>query len=106
MCGLAVLLHGSFSDKCRLLFQVFNLHEDDGISRSELTTMLSAILQSTNTILYTVAEHDAAVMGGEDRSQTVKKMVDAAFKNCDISRTGKLLPLVRVCVYCVCDKNR
>lgn len=30
VCGLAVLLHGSFSSKCRLLFQVFNIHGDEG----------------------------------------------------------------------------
>ena len=30
VCGLAVLLHGSFSSKCQLLFQVFNIHGDDG----------------------------------------------------------------------------
>ena len=28
--GLAILLHGSFSSKCQLLFQVFNIHGDDG----------------------------------------------------------------------------
>ena len=30
VCGLAVLLHGSFSSKCQLLFQVFNIHGDEG----------------------------------------------------------------------------
>ena len=30
VCGLAVLLHGSFSNKCQLLFQVFNIHGDEG----------------------------------------------------------------------------
>lgn len=94
VCGLAVLLHGSFSDKCYLIFRVFNLNEDEGISREELTTMLTAILHSTHTILYTVAETDKAVLGGEDMKETVKRMVDSAFSNCDISRTGKLLPLV------------
>ncbi len=63
-------------------------------SREELTTMLTAILQSTNTILYTVAEGDTALMRGENRDQAVKRMVTAAFANCDITRTGKLLPLV------------
>ena len=31
MCGLAILLHGSFSDKCQLLFKVFNIHGDEGV---------------------------------------------------------------------------
>lgn len=56
--------------------------------------MLTAILQSTNTILYTVGDTDSAVLGNEDMQQTITTMVDAAFANCDISRTGKLLPVV------------
>ena len=77
-----------------LILQVFNIHGDEGIGRAELTTMLSAIQQSTNTILSSVSDSDDAVMYGENREQAVKRMVDAAFKNCDITRTGKLLPLV------------
>lgn len=76
------------------MLQVFNIHGDEGISREELTTMLSAIHHSTNTILSSVTDSDNAVMFGENREQAVKRMVDAAFKNCDITRTGKLLPLV------------
>lgn len=79
---------------CWSVLQVFNIHGDEGISREELTTMLSAIHHSTNTILSSVADSDNAVMYGENREQAVKRMVDAAFKNCDITRTGKLLPLV------------
>ena len=96
VCGLAVVLHGSFHERCMLLFRVFNLNEDEGISRTELTTMLSYILHSTHTILHTIGERDAAVMSGEDTHETVRRMVDAAFTNCDISNTGKLLPLVSV----------
>ena len=82
-------------DICTLFIsQVFNIHGDEGIGRAELTTMLSAIQQSTNTILSSVSDSDDAVMYGENREQAVKRMVDAAFKNCDITRTGKLLPLV------------
>jgi hypothetical protein len=81
-----------------LLFRVFNLNEDEGISRTELTTMLTHILHSTHTILHTMGEGEAALMSGEDTHETVKRMVDAAFTNCDISRTGKLLPLVSDCL--------
>ena len=133
MCGLAVLLHGSFSSKCQLLFQVFNIHGDEGelatvyviccccyycllllfvvyvgISREELATMLHAILQSTNTIVMAVSQmgggagggaSGSAVMEGENREQAIRSMVDSAFRNCDITGTGKLLPLVRsLCV--------
>ena len=94
MCGLAVVLHGSFHDRCMLLFRVFNLNEDEGIARAELSTMLTHILHSTHTILHTIGEGEASVVTGEDTHETVKRMVDAAFTNCDISRTGKLLPLV------------
>ena len=36
--------------------------------------------------------------------QAVKRMVDAAFKNCDITHTGKLFPLVALSykpLYCI-----
>lgn len=77
-----------------LLFRVFNLNEDEGIARAELSTMLTHILHSTHTILHTIGEGEASVVTGEDTHETVRRMVDAAFTNCDISRTGKLLPLV------------
>ena len=65
--------------------------------------MLTHILHSTHTILHTIGEGEAALMSGEDTHETVKRMVDAAFSNCDISRTGKLLPLVSsvMFVYCI-----
>ena len=94
MCGLAIVLHGSFHDRCALLFRVFNLAGDEGVSREELATMLTAILQSTDTILYTVCESGRAVLGGEGRVEAVRIMVDEAFKHCDITGTGKLLPVV------------
>ena len=58
--------------------------------------MLTAIQASTDIILSSVGEGEGsgAVMAGEDRGQAVKRMVDSAFINCDISRSGKLLPLV------------
>ncbi len=93
MCGLAIVLHGSFKDRCSLLFSVFNLGNDEGVSREELRTMLTAIMQSTNTILYSVGDKDSAVMGSEDIQTTVDTMIETAFNNCDISRTGKLLPM-------------
>ena len=96
MCGLAIVLHGSFHDRCALVFHVFNLAGDEGVSRAELTTMLTAILQSTDTILYTVCESGGAVLGGEERGEAVSMMVTEAFKHCDITRTGKLLPVVRM----------
>jgi len=93
VCGLAIVLHGSFRDRCSLLFSIFNLSNDEGVSREELGTMLTAIMQSTNTILYSVRDQDSAVMGSQDIAATVEATVNTAFTNCDISRTGKLLPM-------------
>ena len=63
--------------------------------------MLHAILQSTNTIVMAVSRVEggggmggSAVMEGENREQAIRAMVDSAFRNCDITGTGKLLPLV------------
>ena len=63
--------------------------------------MLHAILQSTNTIVMAVSRVEgggvrggSAVMEGENREQAIRSMVDSAFRNCDITGTGKLLPLV------------
>ena len=82
-----------------------------GISREELATMLHAILQSTNTIVMAVSRMGgggggggeggggSAVMEGENREQAIKSMVDSAFRNCDITGTGKLLPLVSQSYY-------
>ena len=67
--------------------------------------MLHAILQSTNTIVMAVSQmgggagdgaSGSAVMEGENREQAIRSMVDSAFRNCDITGTGKLLPLVSV----------
>ena len=78
------------------------LHWFVGISREELATMLHAILQSTNTIVMAVSHVEgrggggrSAVMEGENREQAIRSMVDSAFRNCDITGTGKLLPLVQ-----------
>ena len=65
--------------------------------------MLHAILQSTSTIVMAVSRMGgggrgggggSAVMEGENREQAIRAMVDSAFRNCDITGTGKLLPLV------------
>ena len=49
--GAAMLLHGSFHDKCQLLFCMFNISGGDGIDRNELSTMLNIILSSTQLVL-------------------------------------------------------
>ena len=75
MCGLAVVLHGTFTDKCRLLFELFNIAGDEGISREELATMLAAIVNSTSTILLTVAEGGKWEGQMTDTDQAVRRYV-------------------------------
>ncbi len=73
-CGLAVLTHGSFSDKCRLLFSVFNLAGDEGVSREELYSLIFSVVSSTNTILLTLTE------GGRGRSGSPVADLEEAVK--------------------------
>lgn len=97
LCGFAILTNGSFSDKCRLLFHLFNLAGDEGISKEELQSMLSAVVNSTSTILLTVTEGGGPMGRGgcpiANPEPAIKNVVDTAFKHCDISQSGKLLPL-------------
>ena len=75
MCGLAILTHGTFSDKCRLLFGIFNLAGDEGVSREELYSMLFAVVSSTNTFLLTLTEEGKAQSDSpvSDPESAVKK---------------------------------
>ena len=94
------MLHGSFEDKCKLLFDVFNIAGDEGVSYEELTSMLSAIAANTDLILTTFHHpSSSALLESETSQQSVKRIADAAFEKCDITGTGKLLPLVSVHVY-------
>ena len=83
---------------------------DEGVSREELHSLLSAVVHSTSTILFTIAEggyHKTDINQPiSDLNKAITRyilyymiinllysIVDAAFVNCDISRSGKLLPL-------------
>lgn len=89
------MLHGSFEDKCKLLFDVFNIAGDEGVSYEELTCMLSAIAVNTDLILTTFHHaSSSALLEPETSQQAVKRIADAAFEKCDITGSGKLLPLV------------
>ena len=50
LSGMALCLHGRVKDKCRLLFKIFNLDDDEGITREELATVLSSALLSGNAV--------------------------------------------------------
>ena len=99
VCGVTLMLHGSFEDKCKLLFDVFNIAGDEGVSYEELTCMLSAIAVNTDLILTTFHHpSSSALLEPETSQQAVKRIADAAFEKCDITGSGKLLPLVSVCL--------
>jgi len=95
VCGVTLMLHGSFEEKCGLLFDVFNIAGDEGVSYEELTSILSAIATNTDLILATFHHpSSSALLESETTQQAVKRIADTAFQKCDITGTGKLLPLV------------
>ena len=79
-------------DKCRLLFKIFNLDDDEGIMREELATVLSSALLSANAVLQSTLtqEEDKSEDTCEKVEDTVKGIVDDTFETCDTSRNGKL----------------
>lgn len=92
--GIALCLHGTVKDKCRLLFHIFNLAEDGGVSRDELTAVLLSSLESAQTILDNM--EDTTVEQPEEGEETdklietVTRIVNDAFETCNVSKTGKL----------------
>ncbi|CAH3149003.1 unnamed protein product [Porites evermanni] len=68
--GIALCLHGTVKDKCRLLFHIFNLAEDNGVSRDELTAVLLSSLESAQTILDNM--EDTTVEQPEEGEETDK----------------------------------
>ncbi|XP_027054432.1 uncharacterized protein LOC113681535 [Pocillopora damicornis] len=90
--GIALCLHGKVKDKCRLLFHIFNLSDDDGVSRDELTAVLLSSLESAQTILDNVEETEQPTEGNNTDKliETVSRIVSDAFDTCNVSKTGKL----------------
>lgn len=90
--GIALCLHGTVKDKCRLLFQIFNLSDDGGVSRDELTAVLLSSLESAQTILNNVegGEQPEEGSGTDKLIETVTRIVSDAFETCNVSKTGKL----------------
>jgi Ca2+-binding EF-hand superfamily protein len=93
VCGLAICLRGTIINKAALLFKAFNLSEDEGVSRQELATMLNSSFRSAKAIVSCTNENQSAVLVGRNEAEIVEKVVDDAFENCDITKTGKLLPI-------------
>ncbi|XP_057314478.1 trafficking protein particle complex subunit 12-like [Hydractinia symbiolongicarpus] len=98
--GMALCLHGSVKEKCKLLFKIFNLDGDDGISKEELSAVLTSCLQSAQAVLLSTLKSEG-ISGCEETvanqtgtammvSVVVDKIVKDAFEKCDLSGTGKL----------------
>eukprot|EP00124_Ichthyophonus_hoferi_P005032 Ihof_evm1s647 gene=Ihof_evmTU1s647 len=49
--GLTVILAGTAAEKCRFIYTMFNLDNDDGVSREELKIMLISMLSSAMDIV-------------------------------------------------------
>ena len=64
----------------------------EGITREELTTVLSKALLSATAVLQSTLtqEVDKSEDTFEKVEDTVKRIVDNAFETCDTSRNGKL----------------
>ena len=92
LSGMALCLQGRVKDKCRLLFKIFNLDDDEGIMREGLATVLSSALLSANAVLQSILtqEEDKSEHTFEKVKDTIKMIVDNAFETCDTSRNGKL----------------
>ncbi|XP_065670386.1 trafficking protein particle complex subunit 12 isoform X2 [Hydra vulgaris] len=98
--GAALCLHGSLKDKCRLLFKIFNLNGDDGVSPEEFSMVLTSCLQSAHAMLLATLKHEGILefeeqLANQDGeafvvSAVVEKIVKEAFDKCDTSRNGKL----------------
>jgi len=98
--GMALCLHGSIKDKCSLLFKVFNLDGDNGVSPDELSTILTSCLQSAHSLLRQTLKSERLSFSEEELndqtgeammvSVVVDKLVKDAFNKCDVSGNGKL----------------
>ncbi|XP_031555083.1 trafficking protein particle complex subunit 12-like [Actinia tenebrosa] len=90
--GIALCLHGSVRDKCRLLFKIFDLDQDDGVSKDELTAVLLSSVESAEKILNNIEGQDTNSESDETDKliDTVTKIVQKAFETCDTAKSGKL----------------
>eukprot|EP01137_Pigoraptor_chileana_P023150 Opistho-2@88994 len=107
VCGLSLCFRGSEDDKCRVIFDMFNLAENGDLTRDEMVTMLN------NSFLAAAMQHEqkehhssdegesdstsvnpdivpAGIVTPDEVVSTAKIVADDAFKTCDSEHTGKL----------------
>ena len=85
LSGMALCLHGGVKDKCRLLFKIFNLDHDEGITREEFAAFFSSALLSAIAVLQSTLtqEKEKSEDTFEKVEDTVKRIVDNTFETCD-----------------------
>eukprot|EP01135_Chromosphaera_perkinsii_P009375 Nk52_evm51s1737 gene=Nk52_evmTU51s1737 len=81
LCGLSLCLHGNVDEKARFVFGMFNLNEDIGVNREELTTMIKTVVYSTSKVRDTITgSNDALEEPGKSSSDDkISRLVDSAF---------------------------
>ena len=79
--GMALCIHGNLEEKYNLIFDMYNLAGDEGVSREELAVMMNSVLQNSSR----VAAPDAQLPGIQEQHQslngTVQDIVKSAFAN-------------------------
>jgi len=88
LSGISLCLRGTMADKCNLLFRMFDLDEDEGVSEDELYRMLKPTLKAADSLSRKVSFRED--YKGEDFTETARLLVHEAFEECDLEQTGKL----------------
>lgn len=91
--GLALCLCGSVDEKFKLIFDLYNIDDGDGISEDELAIVLKSTLMAATAIV-TPLRNSPVDMPSQpsDIDKHVHNIVRDAFEECDTSQTGKLSP--------------
>lgn len=106
MRGLALCMKGSLDEKYQLIFEMYNLGNDEGLSKEELMTMLYSVLRSAQRILdvsiqeehqevflHVVNSKSPSVQKEEeeyDAYRCAKQIVDETFSASHTNHHGKM----------------
>eukprot|EP00112_Aurelia_sp_Birch-Aquarium-sp1_P002510 Seg1278.10 transcript_id=Seg1278.10/GoldUCD/mRNA.D3Y31 product="Ras guanine nucleotide exchange factor F" protein_id=Seg1278.10/GoldUCD/D3Y31 len=91
LSGISLCLRGSMADKCRLLFHMFDLDGDEGVSEDELYKMLKPTLKAADSLsLKNNRSSNKFSEEKEDFSDVARLLVNEAFEECDLNQTGML----------------
>uniref|UniRef100_A0A7S2RX58 Calmodulin n=1 Tax=Mucochytrium quahogii TaxID=96639 RepID=A0A7S2RX58_9STRA len=95
--GLAVCCRGSFDEKVALIFRIYDIDNNNHVSKDEMRTMLHQIPKQALYVLHTAmgedeSLNDASSTGGasECTVKIVNRLVDDAFTRFDLNQNEKL----------------